>query len=154
MVVGASEDRQTTISILELEVAEAYVLVLRARRTLQVAESSFGSLSAHTGDVQHLVDRELVPRSDALAAQLHSPTRRNCACAWQTRSKSRRLGTTGDWESLSDARQNSMIESRRTLHTQVLDAVTLQIGALNNHDNAVLDESLSLLRLARAAGVL
>jgi len=30
----------------------------------------------------------------------------------------------------------------------------LQIGALNNHDNAVLDESLSLLRLARAVGAL
>jgi len=39
-------------------------------------------------------------------------------------------------------------------NTQVLDAVTLQIGALNNHDNAVLDESLSLLRLARAVGAL
>jgi outer membrane protein TolC len=39
-------------------------------------------------------------------------------------------------------------------NTQVLDAVTLQIGALNNHDNAVLDESLSLLRLEHAVGAL
>jgi outer membrane protein TolC len=39
-------------------------------------------------------------------------------------------------------------------NTQVLDAVTLQISALSNHDNAVLDDSLSLLRLARAVGAL
>ena len=39
-------------------------------------------------------------------------------------------------------------------NTQVLDAVTLQITATNNHDDAVLDESLALLRLAHAIGEL
>lgn len=39
-------------------------------------------------------------------------------------------------------------------HTRVLDAVTLQIDAVNNRDNAVLDESLSRLRLPRAVGEL
>jgi len=68
--VGATEDQQATISALKLDVAEAYVSVLRARRTLHAAESSVTSLSAHAGDVQHLVDRELVPRSDALAAHV------------------------------------------------------------------------------------
>ena len=37
-------------------------------------------------------------------------------------------------------------------NTQVLDAVALQVNAVNNRDNAVLDESLSQLRLARASG--
>ena len=37
-------------------------------------------------------------------------------------------------------------------NTQVLDAVALQVEANNNRDNAVLDESLSRLRLARAVG--
>jgi hypothetical protein len=39
-------------------------------------------------------------------------------------------------------------------NTQVLDAVALQIAAANNHDNAVLDESLALLALQRAVGKL
>ena len=37
-------------------------------------------------------------------------------------------------------------------NTQVLDAVTLQITATNNHHNAVLDEALALLSLERAVG--
>ena len=37
-------------------------------------------------------------------------------------------------------------------NTQVLDAVTLQVEAVSNRDNALLDESLSRLRLARAVG--
>jgi outer membrane protein TolC len=39
-------------------------------------------------------------------------------------------------------------------NTQVLDAVVLQITATNNHDDAVLDESLALVRLAHAVGAL
>lgn len=39
-------------------------------------------------------------------------------------------------------------------NTQVLDAVTLQINAVNNHDNATLDEALSQVRLEHAVGVL
>jgi hypothetical protein len=39
-------------------------------------------------------------------------------------------------------------------NTQVLDAVTLQIAATNNHDTAVLDEALALLTLERAVGQL
>jgi outer membrane protein TolC len=39
-------------------------------------------------------------------------------------------------------------------NTQVLDAVALWVTAANNHDDAVLDESLALLRLAHAVGAL
>lgn len=39
-------------------------------------------------------------------------------------------------------------------NTQVLDAVALQVAARNNQDNALLDESMALLRLARAVGEL
>jgi outer membrane protein len=62
-------------------------------------------------------------------------------------------------EAVAQADEN--IRSTRELYgaglgtnTQVLDAVTLQIGAANNQDNAILDESLSRLRLAYAVGVL
>jgi outer membrane protein TolC len=39
-------------------------------------------------------------------------------------------------------------------NTQVLDAVTLQVNAVSNRNNAALDESLSLLRLEYAVGTL
>ena len=68
--VGASETQQSTAATLKLEVAEAYVDVLRARRMLEAATSSVESLTAHVADVQHLVDRDLVPRSDILAARV------------------------------------------------------------------------------------
>lgn len=304
--VGASEDQQATISALKLDVAEAYVSVLRARRALQAAESSVTSLSAHTGDVQHMVDRELVPRSDALAAHValanaeqvrvraeneveisqaqynrrlgeplgrapelddriqadaslsaepiealqrqalasRSELKGLAARADSLSSQSRaeagklrpQLALTGGYThfdnqildrqdfsmvgigftwNLFDGGQsrsraaalrsasratNSRLDDLRSMielevrqswldvheaqarvkassdavaqaqenlrmtrelygaglgtNTQVLDAVTLQINALNNHDNAVLDESLSLLRLARAVGAL
>ena len=69
-VVGAEEDERGTRSALRLDVARAYVDVLRARRMLHAAESSVTSLTAHVGDVQQLVDRELVPTSDLLAARV------------------------------------------------------------------------------------
>ena len=39
-------------------------------------------------------------------------------------------------------------------NTQVLDAVTLEVQATNNHDNAVLDEALAGIELAYAVGAL
>jgi outer membrane protein len=68
--VGASEDEQSATDLLRLDVAEAYVGVLRARRASQAASSTVDSLSAHAGDVQHMVERDLVPRSDLLAARV------------------------------------------------------------------------------------
>ncbi len=68
--VGAAEIQQATTGALKLEVAEAYVGILRAGRAVQVAEASVTSLEAHASDVQHMVERELVPRSDLLAARV------------------------------------------------------------------------------------
>jgi len=65
---GASE--MESAPGLKLDVAEAYVGVLRERRALQAALSSVESLSAHVGDVQHLVASESVPTSDLLAARV------------------------------------------------------------------------------------
>jgi len=68
--LGASAQEETASALLKLDVAEAYVGILRARRTSQAAASSVESLEAHVADVQHMVDRDLVPRSDALAARV------------------------------------------------------------------------------------
>lgn len=67
---GASEIERATASTLRLDVAEAYVAVLRARRALRAATSSVESLAAHASDVQHMVEGESVPRSDLLAARV------------------------------------------------------------------------------------
>jgi outer membrane protein len=69
-VVGASAGEESARSLLKLDVAEAYVGVLRARRVLQVASSSVESLAAHASDVQHMVERDLVAKSDLLAARV------------------------------------------------------------------------------------
>ncbi len=55
---------------LRLEVATAYVDVLRARRTLAAAESAVASLTAHVNDVAVMVEREAVTRNDLLAARV------------------------------------------------------------------------------------
>jgi outer membrane protein TolC len=39
-------------------------------------------------------------------------------------------------------------------NTQVLEAVSLRTGAVTNRDNAMLDEALAQLQLARAVGAL
>lgn len=70
VAVKASEDEQSAVSVLKLDVAEAYVGVLRARRALQAASSSVASLAAHASDVQQMVERELVTKSDLLAARV------------------------------------------------------------------------------------
>ena len=69
-LVGVSAEEQSARSLLKLDVAEAYVGVLRARRALQAASASVESLAAHAADVQHMVERELVPKSDLLAARV------------------------------------------------------------------------------------
>ena len=68
--VGASAGEESARSLLKLDVAEAYVGVLRARRALQAASASVESLAAHASDVQHMVERDLVARSDLLAARV------------------------------------------------------------------------------------
>ncbi len=55
---------------LKLEVAEAFVNVLRAARGLEVANSHVTSLQAHTTDIQNMFDQGMVARNDLLAAQV------------------------------------------------------------------------------------
>jgi len=69
-LVGATQEAQGAKAALKLDTARAYVGVLRARRALRTAESRVASLAAHAGDVQHMVERELVPTSDLLAARV------------------------------------------------------------------------------------
>jgi outer membrane protein TolC len=62
-VLGAEQD-------VKLAVAEAYVDVLRARRSLAVAESNVRTLEALVSDIGAMYERELVPKNDLLAVQV------------------------------------------------------------------------------------
>ncbi|MBS0394793.1 MAG: TolC family protein [Proteobacteria bacterium] len=55
---------------LELAVVETYLGVLRSRRALEVADSSFASLEAHAAAVRVMYEKEAVPRTDLLAAEV------------------------------------------------------------------------------------
>ncbi len=57
-------------SDLKLAVAESYVAVIRARKTLEVAQSSVRSLTGHANDVQIMYENQAVARSDLLSAQV------------------------------------------------------------------------------------
>ncbi len=54
----------------KMQVAEAYVAVLRAQRIVGVAESKATSLVSHTRDVSNMFDKGMVSKNDQLAAQV------------------------------------------------------------------------------------
>lgn len=69
-VAGASAQERAALEDLKLAVAEAYVSVLRARRRVAVADAAVGSLNSHLRDVRKKFARQLVARSDLLAAEV------------------------------------------------------------------------------------
>lgn len=61
---------QQVLQQTKLDVAQAYVDVLRAKRALDVADSNVSSLEGYAGQVRSMFEREDVPRNDLLAAQV------------------------------------------------------------------------------------
>jgi len=55
---------------LKLNVAEAYIAVLRSAKALEVANSHVASLESHKIDVENLYEQGMVSRNDLLAAQV------------------------------------------------------------------------------------
>ncbi|GAB6096610.1 TolC family protein [Desulfatiferula olefinivorans] len=60
-------DAARTVQDIKLQVAEAYVAVLRARDALAVTRSNVAALSAHGEDTRRAFDQGLVPENDVLA---------------------------------------------------------------------------------------
>jgi outer membrane protein TolC len=67
---GATALELRSTADLKLAVTESYLAVFRARRALNVADSNDASLHAHSDDVQVMYDKQAVPQSDLLAAQV------------------------------------------------------------------------------------
>jgi outer membrane protein len=70
LIQANNADACKTIQDVKINVAEIYVLMLRAIRFLEVAESKVKSLTSHNLAVADKFDKGLVPKNDLLAAQV------------------------------------------------------------------------------------
>jgi len=80
-----AEEHRETLD-LKLNVADAYVKVLRATQAVQVAASSVASLSSHSHNVANLYEKGFVAKNDLLASQVVLADARpwaacHCRCA-------------------------------------------------------------------------
>jgi outer membrane protein len=67
---AAQQEETKTILDIKLNVAEAYVASLRARRGIEVAESAVSSIESHAKDVGQFFEQGVVAKNDLLAAQV------------------------------------------------------------------------------------
>ncbi len=70
MLKASEADKASVLLNLKMQVAEAYVSVLRVIRGLEVAKSHVASLEAHELDVLSLYNQGIVARNDRLASQV------------------------------------------------------------------------------------
>jgi outer membrane protein len=142
-LVGASEDEESATSMLKLEVAEAYVGVLRARRALELAQSSVESLTAHANDVRQMVERDLVARADLLAARVA------LANAEQTRV---RAANTGDIaQATYNRRLGEPLERSAALEQRIAADASLAAMPIESLVRRALDSRSELKALAARA---
>ncbi|PSH04557.1 MAG: TolC family protein [Acidobacteria bacterium] len=126
-VLNATRDDQDRAELdVKLDVASAYINVLRAQHALAVAQSSVVSLSAFAADVQNVHKQGLVPRNDMLAAQV----------------------------ALADARQreiqmNNTLDIARASYNRLLGRpLTAPVQIEEITSTAVMDDAETLTRLA------
>ncbi|PPD05011.1 MAG: transporter [Methylobacter sp.] len=67
---AAHHNEDASTQDIKMQVADAYVTVLRAQSALQVAKNHAESLSAHLQDVNNLYDQGVVAKNDQLAANV------------------------------------------------------------------------------------
>jgi outer membrane protein TolC len=128
---GATAMEVRSTADLKLAVAESYIAVFRARRALNVAESSVTSLKAHADDVQVLYDKQAVAQSDVLAAQvalanatqqrLRAANALRLAAAAYNRWVGQPLDRTPDLEEPAAAPSSVSADSLEELITQALE---------------------------------
>lgn len=69
---AAQSNETTSVLNIKMQVAEAYITVLRMESALQIAQSHVDSLAAHNKDVDNLFEQGMVARNDLLAANVES----------------------------------------------------------------------------------
>jgi outer membrane protein TolC len=67
---ASKQDEAKTILYIKMSVADAYVTVLRARRSVEVTKSNVESLTAHTKDVSNFYGQGMITKNDLLASEV------------------------------------------------------------------------------------
>ncbi len=67
---AVQSNETTSVLNIKMQVAEAYITVLRMESALQVAQSHVDTLELHMKDVNNLFDQGMVARNDVLAANV------------------------------------------------------------------------------------
>lgn len=67
---AVQSNETTSVLDIKMQVAEAYITILRLESALQVAQSHVDTLSLHMKDVNNLFDQGMVARNDVLAANV------------------------------------------------------------------------------------
>ena len=165
-MLKASEADQTSVMLdLKMQVAESYVLVLRALRGLEVAKSHVLSLEGLEQDVLTLYNQGMVARNDRLAAQvsladaiqqmIQIHNNLDLAQAAFNRLLQRPL----DQEiKLTELTLENLTETLSVMTIKALDqrseliAVTKKIQALRNQANGVRAENMPQVALAGGYG--
>jgi outer membrane protein len=113
-----------------------------------------GGVARNQADSLRSESRSSARRLDDLRSQIELQVRRDWLAlrAAQSRITASRQATAQAAENLRISRE--LYAVGLASNTQVLDAVTLEVQATNNHDNAVLDQALAALELAYAVGAL
>lgn len=153
-----------TVLDLKLEVADAYVTVLRAQRAVEVAEANVVSLASHASDVENLFDQGMVARNDLLAARVALADARQNALKVRNRmdisqsTYNRLLGRSlthstvlDDWSAQPDAQVDVDALTRKALANRPeLDILKQQAQALKHQ--AALARTASLPQIALNGG--
>ena len=165
MLKASEADKASVLLDLKMQVAEAYVLVLRALRGLEVVKSYVLSLEAHEQDVIALYNQGMVARNDRLAVQVSLADARQQMI--QTRNSfdlaqaafNRLLQRPLDQEtSLTELTLESINEALSAMTIKALDqrseliAVTEKIQVLRNQATGVRAENMPQIGLAGGYG--
>lgn len=148
-IAAAESDQRRAEQDLKLQVANAFVNVLRAKRAVRVADSGAETLGVHVKDVANLFARGVVPRNDVLSAevaladavqrQLRARNANDLACAAYNRLLGRPLDAVVDLDEQlppvgAELQSLSVAElTRRAIETRSeLRALQAQASALSS----------------------
>jgi outer membrane protein TolC len=165
MVEASEADQESVLLNLKMQVAEAYVSVLRAMRGFEVAKSHVASLESHERDVLALYNQGIVAWNDSLASQVSLADARqqmiqiqnnlDLAQAAFNRLLQRSLDKQTVLEELSieDINEPLPVLTRKALDQRSeLAALTKKIQALRNQATGIRAEDMPQIALAGGYG--
>lgn len=155
MLDASKNDERSTCQLIKMQVADAYVTVLRARSLLTLADSYVSSLEAHAKDVGNLFDKGYAVKSDRLAVEVALADARekrvragnflDVAESAYNRLLSRQLDLSVDIADIQPGNFNASCEAMTTTaleSREELAALKAKIQALKHQTKAIRGERL------------